>query len=86
MIDKDQEYVLKFDGAIDYLELSPNFSEFKTGITIEFLAKGKNGLTQEATIVEGYNTENERILRFICPTTKKISEAVSLGKREMIKG
>ncbi len=71
MIDKDQEYVLKFDGAIDYLELSPNFSEFKTGITIEFLAKGKNGLTQEATIVEGYNTENERIFKIHLPYYKK---------------
>ncbi|GBF80260.1 phospholipase effector Tle1 domain-containing protein [Aphanothece sacrum] len=71
MTEQNQEYVLKFDGVDDYIELSQIFSGFETGITLEFLAKGKSGLTQQTTIVEGYNSQNERVINVHLPYYKK---------------
>ncbi|MEA5536928.1 phospholipase effector Tle1 domain-containing protein [Crocosphaera sp. XPORK-15E] len=71
MIEQDKENVLRFDGVDDYLELSQGLSAFETGITVEFLAKGRSGLTQQTTILDGYNAQNNRILNIHLPYYKK---------------
>ncbi|MEG4343149.1 LamG domain-containing protein [Microcoleus sp. A003_D6] len=59
--------VLTFDGIDDSVELSKGFPSIDKAITIEFWAKGENSLTQQTSVIEAHNAQNDRVLNIHFP-------------------
>ncbi|MEQ9372846.1 MAG: LamG-like jellyroll fold domain-containing protein [Coleofasciculus chthonoplastes F3-SA18-01] len=58
---------LEFDGTDDYIEFAQGLPSVQTAITIEFWSKGASTLPKATSIIEGYNSQNQRVLNIHLP-------------------